>query len=155
MPLFILSLGFIMFSFSKNAKVNHQGSLFMGMGFMLYGNTLLGASVRLLRDYDPFVKLLLQVQHPLLVRSLCGTFFRLFATDRSTQGIAIGAMSTLIVQASSATISIAGNLAAQGLISFHTAVSLVLGASIQNRARFVSSLSPPPPPFPLRSCKFP
>jgi len=109
--LFMIAIGYPFFAFSKNVKVNYYGMFIFGCGIMFYGNELLSISMEPLKDYQPFIKLLASIDNPLL-------------------GLLVSTTVTLIIQASSATISITSALALQKLITLRAAVVFVLGANI-------------------------
>ncbi|MBF0241623.1 MAG: Na/Pi cotransporter family protein [Desulfamplus sp.] len=102
--------------FSKSRYYRHIGEIILGFGLLFYGMTVMGDGLAPIKSDPDFV-----------------AFFTKFTTD-SLGGIllcvAVGAMVTMMVQSSSATVGLTMTLASQGLISFPTAMALVLGENI-------------------------
>ncbi|MBF0111184.1 MAG: Na/Pi cotransporter family protein [Desulfamplus sp.] len=102
--------------FSKSRYYRHIGEIILGFGLLFYGMTVMGDGLAPIKSDPDFV-----------------AFFTKFTTD-SLGGIllcvAVGAMLTMMVQSSSATVGLTMTIASQGLISFPTAMALVLGENI-------------------------
>lgn len=83
----------------------------MGLGLVFYGMGLMSEAMKPLRDYQPFLDLLMKMENPLL-------------------GILAGAVFTGLVQSSAATVGIAIAMASEGLLSLPAGIALALGANI-------------------------
>ena len=118
-----IALGLIMSATSKRAWVKSSGEAVLGFGLLFLGLTLMSHVLEPLRHSPSFVK-----------------WFHLFECQPADGGlmkawpafmcIVIGTVATMIVQSSSATIGLVIVLADQGLLSFYTAIPLVLGDNI-------------------------
>ena len=84
----------------------------LGFGMLFYGMEIMSGSIAPLREYEPFINMLVRFgQNPLL-------------------GVLAGALFTLIIQSSSATTGVAIALSLQGLIDLPSGIALTLGANI-------------------------
>jgi phosphate:Na+ symporter len=106
-----IAVGFAMLFASKRPAVRHWGMILMGLGLVFYGMGLISDAMRPLRFYPPFVDALAQMDKPLY-------------------GIVAGAVFTLIVNSSAATVGIAIALASDGLLTLPAGIALALGANI-------------------------
>ena len=106
-----IAVGFSMLFASKRPTVQHWGMIVMGLGLVFYGMGLMSDAMRPLRSYPPFVEALAQMEKPLY-------------------GIIAGAVFTLIVNSSAATVGIAIALASDGLLTLPAGIALALGANI-------------------------
>jgi phosphate:Na+ symporter len=102
----VLSLAF------KHETVRNVGVVLLGFGLMFFGLDAIDDAVRPLRQYQPFIDLMQTLG------------------DRPLFGALIGAVSTVIIQSSSATVAIVITLAGSGMISLSAGVAIVLGAEI-------------------------
>ncbi len=107
-----IGLGAALKLFSKNRKWNYGGEILLGFGLLFFGLSTMKGS------FDP-VKTSTEFQQ---IFTMVG--------DNPLLGVAIGAILTIIVQSSSATIGITLALATSGLLSFEGAFALVLGENI-------------------------
>ncbi|WP_291259877.1 Na/Pi cotransporter family protein [Fusobacterium sp.] len=102
--------------FLKSDKAKTRALTIMGLGMIFLGLELMSNGLKPVRDMPEFVRL-----------------FQLFSAN-SYLGVikaaAVGALVTAVVQSSSATLGITITLAVQGLISYETAVALVLGENV-------------------------
>jgi phosphate:Na+ symporter len=102
----VLSIGF------KHPTVRNTGVIVLGFGLMFFGLEAIDDAVRPLRKYQPFIDLMQTLgNRPLL-------------------GALIGAVFTVIIQSSSATVAIVITLAGSGMISLPAGVAIMLGAEI-------------------------
>lgn len=111
-----IAIGVPMKFFSKRRKYRYLGDIILGFGLLFYGMTVMKLGLAPMKDDPQFI-----------------AFFTKFSTE--TYGgiilcIAMGAIVTIMVQSSSATVGLTMTLAVQGLISFPTAMALVLGENI-------------------------
>lgn len=112
----IIGIGVFFRFASKNEKWQHYGEIIFGFGLLFLGMQTMKAGFAPLRDSQEFISFFSHVDGSGYLSILIGVF--------------IGAMTTLIVQSSSATIGITIALASQGLINYEGAVALVLGENI-------------------------
>lgn len=102
--------------FSKNQKWRYIGEITFGFGILFLGMTTMKNGFKPLRSSQEFIDLFMLVDgHSYIYLIL---------------GVLVGAVTTVIVQSSSATIGITIALASQGLLNFEGAASLVLGENI-------------------------
>ncbi|NND83908.1 MAG: Na/Pi cotransporter family protein, partial [Acidimicrobiia bacterium] len=106
-----VALGFFLQFVAKTPAKKARGQALLGLGLVFFGMSLMGDAMRPLREYEPFVDLMIAMENPIV-------------------GIAIGAGFTALVQSSSATTSIVIVLAAEGLIGLEAGIALVLGANV-------------------------
>ncbi|PLX80083.1 MAG: Na/Pi cotransporter [Desulfuromonas sp.] len=98
--------------FTKNRKCNYLGEILLGFGILFFGLATMKQAFDPVKGSQDFLDIFLMVgDNPLL-------------------GVLIGALLTIIVQSSSATIGITLALATSGLISFEASVALILGENI-------------------------
>ncbi|MFK5927435.1 MAG: Na/Pi symporter, partial [Desulfuromusa sp.] len=110
LPAIGLGAGFKLFS--KNKKYTYLGEIILGLGLVFFGLATMKVAFNPLKASDDFRQLFLLVG------------------DYKLLGVLIGALLTVIVQSSSATIGITLALASSGLISFEASVALILGENI-------------------------
>ncbi|MBF0258890.1 MAG: Na/Pi cotransporter family protein [Desulfamplus sp.] len=111
-----IAIGVPLKFFSKQHKYRYIGEIILGFGLLFYGMTVMSDGLNPIRSNPDFVG-----------------FFTKFHTD--TRGgvllcVFVGTAVTMIVQSSSATVGLTMALATQGLITFPTAMALVLGENI-------------------------
>ena len=106
-----VAIGFFMLFTAKRDKVKYYGMMIMGIGLVFYGMGLMSEAMVPLRDYEPFIEILKDLEHPLA-------------------GILAGAVFTAIVQSSAATVGIAIAMASEGLLGLSAGIALALGANI-------------------------
>jgi phosphate:Na+ symporter len=104
-------IGFGVHFFATRKRTKRYGTMILGLGLVFYGMNMMGDATRPLRDYQPFIEMLAQMDN------------RLWA-------ILLSAAFTALVQSSSATTGVIIVLGSQGLISLEQGISLVLGANI-------------------------
>lgn len=111
-----IAIGVPMKFFSKQRKYRHIGDIILGFGLLFYGMTVMNHGLSPIKSDPQFI-----------------SFFTKFSTD-SFGGIllcvSMGTILTVMVQSSSATVGLTMTLALQGLLSFPTAMALVLGENI-------------------------
>lgn len=112
----IIGLGVFIRFFSKDEKWHHYGEIIFGFGLLFLGMETMSAGLAPLRNSPGFLNFFTHVDGSSYLSIFIGVF--------------IGALTTLIIQSSSATIGITIVLASQGLINYEGAVSLVLGENI-------------------------
>ncbi len=88
------------------------GLILLGIGLLFFGLDVIDEAMKPFRDYQPFINLMATLgKNPIL-------------------GAAIGALFTVLIQSSSATVAIVITLAGSGLISLPAGIALMLGAEV-------------------------
>jgi phosphate:Na+ symporter len=98
--------------FTKNKKWSYFGEIMLGFGLLFFGLSVMKHAFDPLKTSDEFRQLFMIVG------------------DNHLVGVMIGAILTMIVQSSSATIGITIALATSGILSFEASVALILGENI-------------------------
>jgi len=109
--LLLVAVGFFLQAFSKREKLKYVGYSLFGFGILFFGLEIMSDAMAPLRDYAPFIDLLLRLESPLL-------------------GILVGAAFTALIQSSSAFVGIMIVLASQGLLSLDACIPLLLGSNL-------------------------
>ncbi len=98
--------------FAQNRKWSYAGEILLGFGLLFFGLSVMKSAFDPLKASEEFRQLFMAVGNNHLL------------------GVLIGAVLTIIVQSSSATIGITIALASSGLLSFDASVALILGENI-------------------------
>ncbi|GLQ30578.1 Na/Pi cotransporter family protein [Litoribrevibacter albus] len=109
--LLIVAIGFSCWFFGKQEKIKAYGSIILGLGMLFLGMNIMSEAMEPLKDYPPFLELLMTMSNPVL-------------------SILIGTLFTTLVQSSSATTAIVVVMAGQGFITLETGIALALGANV-------------------------
>ncbi|WP_373018564.1 Na/Pi cotransporter family protein [Thiomicrorhabdus sp.] len=109
--LLMVSVGFLIEFLAKLRNKIAIGQFIMGLGLLFFGMNLMGVGMAPLRNYEPFLELMQQMQNPFL-------------------GILIGLVFTALVQSSSATIAIVIVMAGNGFLTLPAGIALAMGANI-------------------------
>lgn len=109
--LLLVAVGFFLQAFSKREKLKYVGYSLFGFGILFFGLEIMSDAMAPLRDYAPFIDLLLRLESPLV-------------------GILVGAAFTALIQSSSAFVGIMIVLASQGLLSLDACIPLLLGSNL-------------------------
>jgi phosphate:Na+ symporter len=112
----MIGLGVFIRFFSKSEKWKYTGEVIFGFGILFLGMQTMKLGFAPLRESPGFIGFFTRVDGNSYLSILLG--------------VGIGAITTFIVQSSSATIGITIALASQGLLNFEGAVSLILGENI-------------------------
>ncbi|MCK4502208.1 MAG: Na/Pi cotransporter family protein, partial [Desulfuromonadales bacterium] len=107
-----IGLGAGLALFSKNKKYVYIGEIVLGFGLLFFGLATMKHAFNPLKSSEEFRQIFLLVG------------------DYKLLGVLIGALLTVVVQSSSATIGITLALASSGLVSFEASVALILGENI-------------------------
>ena len=107
----ILFAGAVMFLFLKKSLVKYIGEFLMGFGMLFLGISIMKTAIAPLAKSDDFINLLSGLDNP-------------FAA------ILFGVAFTALLQSSSSSTVIFQTFAIQGLLGYHTAVYLLIGAAI-------------------------
>ncbi len=107
-----IGLGVAFKIFSRNRKSSYFGEILLGFGMLFFG-------LAIMKDaFDP------------IKGSTEFRDFFLLIGDNHLLGVAIGAVLTMIVQSSTATLGITLALASSGLLTYEASVALILGENI-------------------------
>ncbi len=98
--------------FSRNKKWSYIGEVLLGFGLLFFGLSVMKNAFDPLKTSEEFRQLFMMVG------------------DNHLLGVLIGAILTMIVQSSSATIGITIALASSGILNFEASVALILGENI-------------------------
>ncbi|MCK5137028.1 MAG: Na/Pi symporter [Bacteroidales bacterium] len=109
--LLLVAVGFFMQAFSKKEQLKSVGYSLFGFGVLFFGMQIMSDAMAPIREWTPFIELMLKLENPLL-------------------GILVGAAFTALIQSSSAFIGIMIVLASQGLISLDASIPLLLGSNL-------------------------
>ncbi len=109
--LLIIAVGFFIYTFSGKPRIKHLGETVLGFGILFFGMHVMSEAMYPLRSYAPFIKILVNMENPLL-------------------GILAGVVFTALIQSSSAFIGIMIVLASQGLLSLEGSIPLLLGSNL-------------------------
>jgi len=109
--LVFIAIGFPMLFWGRQEQTRHYGGMIFGLGLVFFGMSIMNDAMVPLRNYPPFIELMVRMQNPLL-------------------GIAVGALLTALIQSSSATTGIVIVLASQGFITLPAGIALALGANV-------------------------
>jgi len=120
--LLLVAVGFFIQAFSKKEQVKSVGYSLFGFGVLFFGMHIMSDAMAPLREWTPFIELLLKLENPLV-------------------GILVGAVFTALIQSSSAFVGIMIVLASQGLLSLDASIPLLLGSNLGTPVTaFLSSL---------------
>jgi phosphate:Na+ symporter len=107
----LLLVGFILLFVSKSGKLNNTAKVIMYFGVLFFGLFTMEKAVEPLRDNTAFHDLMAQTENPV-------------------SGSITGAIVTLVIQSSSATVGMAIILAKKGLLGLGGAIAIMLGAEL-------------------------
>ncbi len=107
----IIIIGFALTVLSKKDSYKHLGESLLGFGILFLGMKVMSDSMAPLRDYQPFIEVMKDLENPLF-------------------GLLIGAVFTALIQSSSAFTGIVIVLAQQGLITLDAGIPMLLGSNI-------------------------
>ena len=108
---FLLLIGFVLLFISKSEKVNNTGKIILYFGVLFFGLFTMENAVEPLKNEPYFLEWLKKTENPIL-------------------GALIGAIVTLIIQSSSATVGMAIILSKKGLIGLGGGIAVMLGAEL-------------------------
>ena len=108
----ILALvGIILYMFCKADKKKDTGMILLGFATLMFGMEAMSSAVSSLRNVPQFREIFLMFSNPIL-------------------GVLVGAVLTGIIQSSSASVGILQALSSTGLVTFSSAIPIILGAHI-------------------------
>ena len=108
---FLAVIGVALLLFCKREKKKNIGIILTGFAVLMIGMEMMSDSMSGLRDVPSFKKLMVSFENPVL-------------------GVLVGLVLTAIIQSSSASIGILQALASTGIVSFATAIPIVVGQNI-------------------------
>ncbi|MBO5564763.1 MAG: Na/Pi cotransporter family protein [Lachnospiraceae bacterium] len=119
----ILFTGTVLFLFVRKSRIKYIGEFLMGFGMLFVGISIMKSTIAPLAQSRTFTTLLAGLDNPFLA-------------------ILFGVAFTAFLQSSSSSTVIFQTFAMQGLLSYHTAVYLVIGAAIGSVApNLIASLT--------------
>ena len=104
-------VGCIFYVFLRNAKKKNIGQIMLGFGILFTGMSLMDTGVSPLRESAAFQELFVSMTNPIL-------------------GVLVGLVVTVLIQSSSASVGILQALSSTGLVTFSSAIPIILGAHI-------------------------
>lgn len=103
--------GIVLYMFTKSERKQGVGTILLGFMALMTGMQLMSDSMKFLKDEAWFAQLMISFSNPLL-------------------GIAVGAILTAVIQSSSASVGILQSLCSTGVVTFGTALPIILGQNI-------------------------
>jgi phosphate:Na+ symporter len=108
----LMFAGLLVFFLGRTERWKAIGIVLLGFGLMFYGLEAIDSAMEPFREYQPFLNLMERLgENPLL-------------------GALVGAIFTVVVQSSSATVAIVVTLAGSNLIGLAAGIAIMLGAEI-------------------------
>lgn len=107
-----IAIGFFI-RFINHKRIKDVGEILLGFGLLFFGLQIMSGAVKVLRDSDSVIQFMSQFQADSFLTTLVV--------------VLIGALITMVIQSSSATMAMTMTLAVHGIIDFNTACALVLG----------------------------
>ncbi|BAZ44248.1 putative transporter [Chondrocystis sp. NIES-4102] len=108
----LMFAGLLMLFLGKTKRQKTLGIILLGFGLMFYGLEAIDEAMKPFRDYQPFISLMKRLG------------------DNPVLGALVGAIFTIIIQSSSATVAIVITLASSGLIALPAGIAIMLGAEV-------------------------
>lgn len=107
----LLLVGFVLVLISKSDRISQVGKVILYFGVLFFGLFTMENAVEPLKEADFFMEWMKKTEHPIA-------------------GALIGALATLIIQSSSATVGMSIILAKKGLLSIGGGIAVMLGAEL-------------------------
>ncbi len=104
-------IGIILYAFVKNTKKKDIGLILLGFAILMFGMETMSDAVKPLADEPWFANALVLFSNPIL-------------------GVVMGAVITGVIQSSSASVGILQALSMTGIVSFATAIPIIMGQNI-------------------------
>ena len=104
-------VGIVLFMFTKNEKNKGIGTIMLGFMALMTGMELMSDSMKFLKTEPWFAQLMISFENPLI-------------------GILFGTVLTAIIQSSSASVGILQGLCATGVVTYGSAIPIILGQNI-------------------------
>ncbi|MGE4282658.1 MAG: Na/Pi cotransporter family protein [Clostridia bacterium] len=106
-----IAIGVSLIMFAKKKKLNNIGSILAGFGILFIGMGTMESAVSHLKDLPQFAEAFVAFRNPII-------------------GVLIGASVTALIQSSSASVGILQAVASTGLVTFSSAIPIILGQNI-------------------------
>lgn len=107
----LAAIGVIFIMFSKSSKKKDLGIIFLGFAILMFGMEAMSDAVKPLASNPDFANILILFSNPIF-------------------GVCAGALVTAVIQSSSASVGILQILASTGLITYGTAIPIIMGQNI-------------------------
>ncbi|MBR1773580.1 MAG: Na/Pi symporter [Eubacterium sp.] len=107
----LVGIGAFIILFSKNKKAKNVAGIFVGLGMLFYGMTLMESVFAPFKENGNFKEMFTSFENPLL-------------------GILIGLVITVILQSSNASVGLLQALSATGVISYSVAIPIIIGENL-------------------------
>lgn len=107
----IAFIGIIFIMASKKSRKKDIGAIMVGFALLMYGMNAMSSAVEPLSEVPEFTNILLMFSNPIL-------------------GVLAGAIFTAIIQSSSASVGILQAISATGVLTYGTAIPIILGENI-------------------------
>jgi len=104
-------IGIILFAFVNGGRKKTVGQVFLGLGLLFIGIKSMESSLLPLTELESFRSLFVSFSNPVI-------------------GITVGALVTALIQSSTASVGILQALAANGMVTFSTAIPIIMGQNI-------------------------
>lgn len=104
-------IGLLLYSFINGGKKKTVGQIFLGLGLLFMGIKAMESALSPLTELPAFQQLFVRFSNPFL-------------------GIAVGAGITAMIQSSTASVAILQALSASGVVTFSTAMPIIMGQNI-------------------------
>ena len=104
-------IGVAMQMFAKDSKKKDVGVIFLGFAVLMFGMEAMSDAVAPLAENEAFKQMMLLFSNPIL-------------------GVLVGAILTMIIQSSSASVGILQSLSLSGTVSVGTAIPIIMGQNI-------------------------
>ena len=104
-------VGIVLFMFTKSEKQKGIGTICLGFMALMTGMDIMGDSMAFLKDEAWFAQLMISFSNPII-------------------GILFGAVLTAVIQSSSASVGILQGLCSTGVVTFGSAIPIILGQNI-------------------------
>lgn len=104
-------LGILFFSFFNSSKKKTAGQILIGLGLLFIGIKSMETALHPLAQLEAFQQLFVRFSNPVL-------------------GIAVGAAITALIQSSTASVAILQAMSASGVVTFATAMPIIMGQNI-------------------------
>ena len=105
------TVGIVLFMFTKSEKKKGIGTIMLGFMALMTGMDIMGDSMKFLENEPWFAQLMISFSNPLI-------------------GILFGTVLTAIIQSSSASVGILQGLCGTGVVTFGSAIPIILGQNI-------------------------
>ena len=104
-------IGILLYTFLKKGKKRDIGMILLGFSVLMYGMSAMSGSVSSLKDMPQFAEAITYFENPILA-------------------VLVGALLTMLIQSSSATVGIVQALSVTGAITIKMSIPLIMGISI-------------------------